>query len=133
MMIRKQLLLAPACAFVAGCFGTLQPSTATFEGVNRPVLLGPVDRIGGGSALPTRAVGDYEGEAESFVASDDHSTTLAEDNASLVHAAVELLDKAGPDGDLRVTKVRAWAWGYIRIIKNKVLIKGNVVAVERSK
>jgi hypothetical protein len=92
-----------------------------------------IDRIVQRRRSTCAAVGDYEGEASAFVASDDYSTTIGVNNASMVEAAVQQLDKAGSDGDLRVTKVRAWAWGYISIIKNTVFIKGSVVAVERSK
>lgn len=133
MRTRTHAALAIAGGLVTGCFGTLQPATASFQGVQQPVLLGPVDRIGGGPALSTRRVSSYAGSATALFARSESSTHVTEtnafDNLTMVKVAVAKLDPVGPGGDLRVTQVRVWAKGFISFIKNTVRIKGNVVAV----
>jgi hypothetical protein len=137
MRASSLLLLALASTLVTGCFGTLQPATATFKGLTRPVLLGPVDRIGGGPALPTRHVAGYDGEATAHYARSESGGMVSEsqgfDNLTMVKDAVGKLDQAGPAGDLRVRKVRAWAKGFITMVKNSVRVEGSVVAVEGGK
>lgn len=134
MRSRPSFALPVAGALLAGCFGTLQPATANLKGFDRPVLLGPVDRIGGGARLPTRHVAGYEGEATAHFARSESGGTVTEsqgfDNLTMVKKAAGKLDQAGPDGELRVTKVRAWGKGFISVIKNSVLVEGEVVAVE---
>jgi hypothetical protein len=133
---RDAIGLACACVLLAGCFGSLQPATATYQGVLRPVLLGPVDRIGGGPALPTERIASYEGEASAHFARSETQTHVTEsqgfDNLTMVVVAVEKLEKVGPSGDIRITQLRAWARGYISFIKNEVRIQGTVVSVGRA-
>jgi hypothetical protein len=132
--IRTVLLLAVCSPALAGCFGTFQPATATFETVDKPVLLGPIDRIGGGAALKTHHVSDYEGEAISLSAHSETATTTTDttviDNVSMVKEARDKLGNAGPTSDIRVTKLRPWAKGYVSFVKNTVLVEGNVVTIE---
>ena len=133
MRTRSLPALAVVGGLVTGCFGTLQPATASFQGVQQPVLLGPVDRIGGGPALPTRKVSGYSGSASALFARSETSTQVTEvtafDNLTMVKDAVAKLGPVGAGGDLRVTQVRVWAKGFISFIKNTVRVKGNVVAV----
>jgi hypothetical protein len=134
-------LLAGASLAVTGCFGTLQPVSATFQGMNNPVLLGPIDRIGGGSSAPARKVGDFEGEASSVFAQNQyHSTsgnisyetteTVSRRDASQIQVdALKALSVVGGQGEIRVTTLRTWARGWPTGTKNTVYVEGDVVDV----
>jgi hypothetical protein len=134
-------LLAGALLTAAGCFGTIKPVSATFQGMNNPVLLGPVDRIGG--AAPTRAhkVGDFEGEASSVFAQNQYHRTSGNityettetvnrrDESQIQIDALKALSVVGGQGDIRVTTLRTWARGWPTGTKNTVYVEGDVVEV----
>lgn len=134
-------LLASGLFAVAGCFGTLQPVSATFQGMNNPVLLGPVDRIGGAAPAPARKVGDFEGQASSVFANNEYHSTSGNisytttetvsrrDESQIQVDALKALSVAGGQGDIRVTTLRTWARGWPTGTKNTVYVEGDVVDV----
>lgn len=117
---------------LAGCFGHMKPTSSYFQNVEAPVLLGPVDRIGGGPALATKKVGGYEGEAVAVLAQSEsggyRTTTDIENNAGMARGAARALEGVD-NGDIRVGTLRAWSYGYISLMKSTVYVGGSVVKV----
>jgi len=50
-------------ASTTACTGHLQPATGMLRGIQQPVMLSAVDRLGGGPPLRTTVVAEYEAEA----------------------------------------------------------------------
>jgi hypothetical protein len=128
-------LLAIAPALLAGCVGHMSPAIATFQGINQPMVLGSVDRIGGGALRPSRTVGQFEGKSaahfsntEQTVGNTTYTTTEKWANSLDIYVnAVNALKLGGPDADIRVTTLRTWALGYLCCMHNTVYIEGDVV------
>jgi hypothetical protein len=130
---RGKLLLALAVAPLAGCFAGFQPSLLTLHGLQKPVMLTSVDRIGGGAALATQKAGAFEGESVSIMTqSQDQNYSYSYEkvnNVEVVADAQKALDLGGPDSEIKVTTLRAWARGWPAGVKNTVYIQGDVVKV----
>jgi hypothetical protein len=120
-----------------GCLGHFQPAAASFEGISQPVMLGSVDRIGGGAPLPTTKTGDFEGESTAIYSRSTSTTGNIEttttrdmtNNLQITLDAQKALQNAGPDGGIRVTTLRPWSKGFIVIVKSTVVVEGDVVKV----
>ena len=129
---RKLLALAPA--LLAGCVGHMSPALATFQGIQQPMVLGNVDRIGGGPLRPVRTVGQFEGKSDAHFSqtsqtSGNMTTTTTEkwaNNLDIYVNAVTALKLGGPDADIHVTTLRTWALGYLCCMHNTVYMEGDV-------
>ena len=135
MKIMNTLRLALGTLVVVtcvGCVGHLKPATASFPGVQAPVLLGPVDRIGGGAPLEKTRVRGFSGEAVASLSQSTSggytTTTDITNNAAIVVKAVKALADVA-NGDIRVSEIRARAWGYISVVKTTVHVSGKVYEV----
>ena len=137
----RKLLLAVAPALLAGCVGHMSPAVATFHGINQPMMLGSLDRIGGGAPLPVRTVGEFEGKSDAHFSqtsstTGNMTTTTTENwanNLDIYVNAVAALKLGGPAADIRVTTLRTWALGYLCCMHNTVYIQGDVVNVGAGK
>jgi hypothetical protein len=136
---RKLLAVAPA--LLAGCVGHMSPAIATFHGINQPMILGSVDRIGAGAPLAVRTVGEFEGKSDAHFSntsqrSGNLTITTTENWANsleIYENAVTALKLGGPNADIRVTTLRTWALGYLCCMHNTVYIQGDVVNVGAGK
>ena len=134
-------LLAVAPALLAGCVAHMSPAVATFEGIQQPMVLGSMDRIGGGAPLAVRTVGDFEGKADahfsktnSTVGNVTYSTTESYANSATIYKNADTaLKLGGPSADIRVTTLRTWSIGYLCCMHNSVYIQGDVVNVGAGK
>jgi hypothetical protein len=126
-----------AAPVIGGCIAHLSPATGALPAVDQPVLLGPVDHIGGGPAFATTKVREFDGEAKASFGSSTSGGTTTDvtiiNNAELNHDALAALSGTGENADIRVTTLRAWGWGYIVKIKNTVYVAGDVVTVGAAK
>lgn len=132
---RKLLALAPL--LLAGCVAHMSPSTANFSGIKRPMMLGNLDRIGGGAPLPSQKVGEFEGKSVAAF-SQTHSggyetTTNLVNNLDIFVDAGKAMVLGGPLAEIRVTTLRTWAFGYLCCLKNTVYVVGDVVSVRGAK
>jgi hypothetical protein len=136
---RKLLVVAPA--LLAGCVAHMSPAVAKFDGIEQPMMLGSMDRIGGGAPLAVRTVGEFEGKADAHFSKTDqtvgnttYSTTESWSNSREIYKnAVKALELGGPSADIRVTTLRTWAIGYLCCMHNTVYIQGDVVNVGAGK
>ncbi len=136
---RKLLAVAPA--LLAGCVAHMSPAVATFQGIDQPMMLGNLDRIGGGAPLTARTVGAFEGKSDAHFSqtkstSGNMTTTTTENfvnNLEIYENAVAALKLGGPTADIRVTTLRTWALGYLCCMHNTVYIQGDVVNVGAGK
>ena len=134
-------LLAVAPALLAGCVAHMSPAVATFDGIVQPMVLGNMDRIGGGAPLAVRTVGEFEGKSDAHFSqtsqtSGNITTTTTEkwaNNLEIYENAATALKLGGPNADIRVTTLRTWALGYICCMHNTVYIQGDVVNVGAGK
>jgi hypothetical protein len=126
---------------LSGCLGHFQPATAGFEGITQPVMLGSVDRIGGGAPLSFTKKGQFEGESKAIYSrststSGNIETTTTRDmtdNLQIALDAYAALQASGPDSEIRVTTLRPWSKGFMVIMKSTVLVAGDVVTVGGAK
>jgi hypothetical protein len=134
----RHFILAPLLVMaLAGCIGHFKPATGTLQGIHNPVLVGPIDRLGGGKPLATKQVGEYEGQAEALLAQSSSTsggwttttTTDMTDNTGPVVAAVQALAGKGETADIRLSTIRARSYGYLVFIKSRVYLEGSVVLV----
>ncbi len=134
-------LLAVAPALLAGCIAHMSPATATFDHIEQPMVLGNVDRIGGGAPLAARTVGEFEGKSSAHFSNTEHTagnmtysvTESSFNNLDIYVNAVNALKLGGPDADIRVTTLRTWSIGYLCCMHNTVYIQGDVVNVGAGK
>jgi hypothetical protein len=122
------LLLAPLCVACAP-----QNIIASYGGVTQPVLLGPVDHLGPGPALKTRAVSQkMHTEFSHVVSSGSNSTT--EEWTSKAKGLDSAKEAMGTDlqRDVRVTALDTSAKGSMLGItmSAEVEVEGDVVEVE---
>lgn len=135
--MNHRVFLPLLTALSAGCVGYVKPATGILQGIHQPVLLTPVDRLGGGKPLPTRQVGEYEGQAEAFFAQSSHQSVNYQvtvthdvtDNTGLAVGALKALADKGPQADIRLTTVRTRSYGWPTGIKSRVYAEGVVVLV----
>jgi hypothetical protein len=131
-----RLLLPLGYALVfGGCFGHLTPATATMSGLDAPVLLGPVDRVGGGKPLATKKVREFEATSKHVFThseSGGYSTDTEIQESSLAGEA-EYATRGGPYKDIRLTEVKPQAVGVISGVKARVDVEGDVVLVQPQK
>ena len=121
-------LMLPLC----GCFGHLTPAGATMAGIDAPVLLGPVDHVGGGKPLTTSKLKDFEATAKhSFTHSESggYSTDTEISESSLSQEA-EYATRNDKYADIRLTEVKPQTVGFISGVKSRVDIEGDVVKVK---
>ena len=117
---------------LAGCFGHLTPAGASMAGLSAPVLLGPVDHVGGGKPLATTKIKDFEATAKhSFTnsQSDGYSTTVEISESSL-SAEAEYATRNDKYADIRLTEVKPQAVGFISGVKSRVDVEGDVIRVK---
>jgi hypothetical protein len=134
-MIMRWGVMAVASLTLGGCFSGMQPSLLTLRTINAPVMLSPVDRIGGGTPTPKQKVGDFDGESVSMQAHSEYSsgtmvTTVDEtkvNNVQVIVEAARALAAAGPGALIQITKLRVWSRGWPAGVKNTVYIEGDVV------
>ena len=112
-----------AGAAVAMAMTGCSETTMQVQGCPNPVLLGPVDRIGGHRASPTKAVATAKLEVEDFASASsktEHGVTTRTTSAASIGTegvGLVLVEKTEGrrDRDVRVRKlpVGAWAWMLI--------------------
>ena len=127
------LLALPAVA--AGCFGHITPAKATMAGLDAPVMLGPVDHVGGGRALASSKVGEFEATAKhTLTNSDSGNYTVSVDiNESSLGAEAEYATRNDNYKDIRLTEVKPQSVGFISRVKSRVDVEGDVVKVKPTK
>lgn len=128
-------LAALALLFV-GCGGQTG-ALVRFGRLPNPVLLGPVDRVGGGAPLSSRAVDkfDYVGvcaigshSTEDRIVRTTYTTHVwTPDSAAAVAAGQATA--ADPTLDIRITDVETYNWASVGGAVQKVFVRGNVVKV----
>jgi len=124
--------LAPLGLLAAGCFGHLTPAGATMGGLEAPVLLGPVDHVGGGKPLASDKTGEFEGTAKhSFTHSESNGYSTDTDmSESSLGAEAEYATRNDKYKDIRLTEVKPQAVGFISGVKARVDVEGDVVKVK---
>src|SRR5450631_3309670 len=130
-----RLAALPALALLAGCFGHLTPAGATMAGLDAPVLLGPVDHVGGGKPLTTSSVGEFEATSKhAFTNSESggYSYTVRSEESSM-GAEAEYATRNDKYKDIRLTEVKPQAVGFISGVKSRVDVEGDVVKVKPTK
>lgn len=134
---RVALLALPVAALLGGCVGHMKPVAAHFDGIQQPMMLGSLDRIGGGAPLPVTKAGEFEGEATAVYAQSSNSTSTttydAINNLDIYVDAQKALTTAGPGSEIRITTLRNWSKGFISIVKSTVVVEGDVVKVGGAK
>lgn len=124
---------------VGGCGS--QIATASFPQTTMPVLLGPVDRIGGGA--PMQIVGEeyFAGSSLAFVSTSTtdngttRTTTVRRETRGPGYLAekLRLEFEARPNWDMRVTRLTAnGECAMMDSVQSAyVYVKGNIVAVKK--
>ncbi len=104
----------------AGCAPTVLEAPL----VPNPVLIGPIDRVGGRGKAQTRTVGKIKAETSDFVAvSQDETrtgntvvvtrtTTFISEGSALVTQKVLERTEGRPDRDVRVDELPVGAWAF---------------------
>jgi hypothetical protein len=133
-LARVALLLAPLPSLSA-CFGHLTPAEATMAAVEAPVLLGPVDRVGGGKPLPYEKTGEYEATSKHSFSHQEsggysYDTQIIE---SETNQEAEYATRGDRYKDIRLTEVKPQAVGVIAVVKARVDGEGDVVRVKPRK
>jgi hypothetical protein len=127
--------LLPLVLGLAGCFGHLTPAEATMSGLEAPVLLGPIDHVGGGKPLSSEKVGEFEATAK-HVASHSESGGYSIDtdiSESSLGPEAEYATRNDKYKDIRLTEVKPQAVGVISSVKARVDVEGDVVKVKPAK
>jgi hypothetical protein len=138
LSLTKPTLRLPALGCLlalGGCFGHLTRATATMSGLEAPVLLGPVDRIGGGKPLPTKTLREFEATSKHVFTQGESggysiSTEISE---SSLAAEAEYATRGNNYKDIRLTEIKPQAVGMISGVKARVDVEGDVVQVQTSK
>ena len=129
-------LLALGCSLaLSGCFGHLTPATATMSGLAAPVLLGPVDRVGGGKPLPVKTLREFEATSKhvfSHSESGGYSVDTEISESSLA-AEAEYATRGSSYKDIRLSEIKPQAVGVISSVKARVDVEGDVVQLQVSK
>jgi hypothetical protein len=104
------LLLGLPCITLA-CSG--KQAHASFPVTDTPVLLGPVDRIGGGTALSTQTVGRYDNAASQMEVHTENSRERTMKTRETLDGYMDkklfLEHQPGPNHDLRVQELNVGA------------------------
>lgn len=121
-----------ALPLLTGCFGHLTPAGATMAGLDAPVLLGPVDHVGGGAQLTTSKVGEFEATAKhAFTNSESGGYSVSVDSSeSSLGAEAEYATRNDSYKDIRLTEVKPQAVGFVSGVKSRVDVEGDVVKVK---
>jgi hypothetical protein len=137
MRCRSKLLWASGaviCLATSGC--GVKGATASFGSLKTPVLLGPRDRIGGGSTLlKTSKLSEFEAEAvKDFRQHSDANYNYVTEEATRDGAIEDLAretTKEDPNIDIRLTDVMPAAYVVLAGTRSKqyVSIEGDVVRV----
>jgi hypothetical protein len=146
-IMRRRVLFLLFVAPVAGC----APATLQASHVPNPVLLGPVDRVGGHSAAETATttLGRVDAEVNDFVSVDTdqkrfgntvvvtQKTTASHSGSGVLTNAVLLGTEGRADRDVRVDDVPMGAWAMIAggsaMAERWVGLRGRVVEVRRDR
>ncbi len=128
------MLVAPV-SFLTGCFGHLSPAQASMGRVEAPVLLGPVDHVGGGPPLAFEKTGDFEASAKHInTHSEDANYTYdTEIVESDTNAQAEYATRGDAFKDIRLTEIKPQAVGVLVSSKSRVDLYGDVVRVKPAK
>jgi len=140
MKTSKISLLAAALLVAGASACTLKGSIASFPGYEKPVLLGPTDRIGGGKPMMCEKVGEFEEEVEFEVVqyTEDHGYakySVTEETSSSpfkLASAARTSTEAKSDVDIRVTDLMPA--GYVAFFGTKaktyVSVEGDTMRVK---
>ena len=115
---------------------------ASLRGVPLPILLGPVDRVGGGTPLPVTKVFEFDGEASRHFMQGSYSTTAGnmvtttswqEEHWSgddAIKAAAWRATKGDLSKDIHVTKLKAknYVIFFGTAVKAYVAVEGDVMS-----
>lgn len=130
---KNAILLGAGAVLLSGCFGRLSPAGASVGGFRQPVLLGPVDRIGGTEPRVVEKVGTYDAVSKAAFSQRSDSryqyTIETVDETEPYTHAVRALAGKGERADLRLKMIRAWSRGYFFGLSNKVALEADAVLV----
>lgn len=135
--------IACLLAGLSGC--ATQKTTATFKDVKMPILLGPVDRIGGGESLQTIGEEHFSGSAHEFISTKTSESTYSRITTTKTGSTgrdylslkLALEYDSRPNWDIRLTHLRprtysgSFLFGANESVTVNVL--GDVVAVKGGK
>jgi len=136
------ILGAVAATALGGC---AEPTTLHVVSCPNPVLLGPVDRVGGHRAAPAKRVGKIDEEvsvsasATSSTQNGVTTTTASASSKEAIAVSHELLvhTEGRANRDVRVKKLPVGAWAYVwrgaAGASQWVGIKADVVEVPRDR
>lgn len=131
-----------AAAAIGGC---APPTTLAVVSCPNPVLLGPVDRVGGHRAAPAKRVGKVDEEvsvsasATSSTQNGVTTTTTSSSSKEAIAVAHELLvhTEGRADRDVRVKRLPVGAWAFVwsgaAAASQWAGIKADVVEVPRDR
>jgi hypothetical protein len=96
------------------------------------MLLGPVDHVGGGSALQTQNVREFASTSKhTFTHSDNGTYTVdTEISQSNVNQEAEYATRGDHQLDIRLTEIKPQAVGVWTGVKARVDLEGQVVRVK---
>ncbi|HEY2407338.1 MAG TPA: hypothetical protein VGI10_15110 [Polyangiaceae bacterium] len=122
---------ALAISLLPSCFGHLTPAVASAH-IDAPMLLGPVDHVGGGAALQTQPVREFESTSKhTFTHSDNGTITVDADmRESNVSQEAAYATRGDRQLDIRLTEIKPQAVGVWTGIKARVDLEGQVVRVK---
>lgn len=137
------LVSCAALATATGC----TPTTMAVTGCPNPVLLGPVDRVGGHRAAPAKAISSIDVEVADFAEASSstdgyaRTTTARATSSGTQHVGLAAIEKTEgrPDRDVHVKAIPVGAWGYLLAGGNQsaaaasawVGVRADVVEVRR--
>ena len=120
---------------VTGCFGHITPAEATMAGIEAPVLLGPVDHVGGGAPLKVEELRDFEATSRHLAShseSGGYSTDIRIVELDMRQEA-EYATRGDSRKEIRLTEVKPQADGVLVSVKARVDVEGQVVRVSGGK
>jgi hypothetical protein len=100
--------------------------------IDAPVLLGPVDHVGGGKPLASDTTGEFEATAKHVYTRSEsggyvYETEIAE---SEMDQQAEYATRGDKYKDIRLTEVKPQAVGVFGMAKARVDVEGDVVRVK---
>jgi hypothetical protein len=104
-------------------------------GLDAPVLLGPVDRVGGGAPLKVEEVREFEATSRHLAShseSGGYSTDITIVESDLSQEA-EYATRGDSRKEIRLTEVKPQAVGVLVSVKARVDVEGRVVRVSPTK
>ncbi len=104
-------------------------------GIEAPVLLGPVDRVGGGTPLKVEELRDFEATSRHLAShseSGGYSTDITIVESDMRQEA-EYATRGDSRKEIRLTEVKPQAVGVLVSVKARVDVEGRVVRVSGAK